>query len=147
MKLKKAANILFLIGAIVAIVVGVCYLLTSVVFLVLGTSEAFRQAVIEAINSGSAKTDLPSPEEAANVLQAFFLTSGIILLVPAACSIPSCIFSFKARNSDNKAFFVLNIVFGILGSTIVNVVGGVFGLVKGDTIVTEEPAVVEQKAE
>ena len=143
MKLKKAANILFLIGAIVAIVVGVCYLLTSVTFLVLGTSQAFRQAVIDGINSGSIKTDLPSPEEAANILQAAFLALGIIFLIPAACSIPSCIFSFKARNTDKKAFFVLNIVFGILGSTIVNVVGGVFGLVKGDTIVTEEPAVAE----
>ena len=146
MKLKKAANILFLIGAILAIVVGVCYLLTSVTFLVLGTSQAFRQAVIDGINSGSVQSDF-TPEEAANLLQAFFLTSGIVLLIPMACSIPSCIFSFKARNSDNKAFFVLNIVFGILGSTVVNVVGGVFGLVKGDTIVTEEPAVVEQKAE
>ncbi len=141
MKLKKAANILFLIGAIAAIVVGVCYLLTSVAFLVLGTSEAFRQAVIDGIQSGEVKSDL-TPEEAANVLQAFFLASGIILLVPTACSIPSCIFSFKARNSNNRAFFVLNIVFGILGSTIVNVVGGVFGLVRGDTIVTEEQAVV-----
>lgn len=146
MKLKKAANILFLIGAIVAIVVGVCYLLTSITFLVLGTSQAFRQAVIDGINSGAVQSDF-TPEEAADVLQAVFLALGIVFLVPTACSIPSCIFSFKARNTDKKAFFVLNIVFGILGSTIVNVVGGVFGLVKGDTIVTEEPAVVEQKAE
>lgn len=143
MKLKKAANILFLIGAIVAIVVGVCYLLTSVTFLVLGTSQALRQAIIDGINNGSIKTDLPNPEEAATILQAAFLVLGIIFLIPTACSIPSCIFSFKARNTDKKAFFVLNIVFGILGSTIVNVVGGVFGLVKGDTIVTEEPAVAE----
>ena len=132
--MKKAANILFLVGAIVSIVAAVTALSTAIVFLVLGSSASLRDAIIASIESGQSSTDAASPEAAAQIVQLTFTCTGAMLLVPAVCAVPSAIFAFKARNTDNHAFFVLNIVFGLLSGVEVNVVGAIFALIKGDTI-------------
>lgn len=143
--MKRAANILFLIGAILSIVAAASYFICSIVFIVLGTSPALREAIIESINSGQATTTLPSAEEAATFMQATFVATGIVMFIPALCAIPSAIFAFKARNSDKKVFFILNIVFGVLSSATVNVVGAVFALIKGDTIENKPVEIVENR--
>lgn len=143
--MKRAANILFLIGAILSIVAAASYFICSIVFIVLGTSPALREAIIESINSGQATTTLPSAEEAATFMQATFVATGIVMFIPALCAIPSAIFAFKARNSDKKVFFILNIVFGVLSSATVNVVGAIFALIKGDTIENKPVEIVENR--
>ena len=143
--MKRAANILFLIGAILSIVAAASYFICSIVFIVLGTSPALREAIIESINSGQATTTLPSAEEAATFMQATFVATGIVMFIPALCAIPSAIFAFKARNSDKKAFFILNIVFGVLSSAAVNVVGAIFALIKGDTIENKPVEIIENR--
>ncbi len=143
--MKRAANILFLIGAILSIVAAASYFICSIVFIVLGTSPALREAIIESINSGQATTTFPSAEEAATFMQATFVATGIVMFIPALCAIPSAIFAFKARNSDKKVFFILNIVFGVLSSATVNVVGAIFALIKGDTIENKPVEIVENR--
>ena len=145
MKLKKAANILFLVGAIFAIVWAVGYLVGGIVTAVLGGSQVFKDAFIEAAQKADPEATAETIEAAYALVQSTLISSAVFCFICFAFCIPSAIFSFKARNSDKKAFFILNIIFGVLSWTIVNVVGAVFGLVKGDTIVNEAPAQIEER--
>ncbi|MCR4911718.1 MAG: hypothetical protein K5925_04270 [Bacilli bacterium] len=134
--MKKAANILFLIGGIVAIVWAIGYLISGIVFLVMGSNEAL---IVQLINEG--QVQLPqgvTAEEFAKIFCATMAGIGAGCLVCLACSVASSILSFKGRNSSSKAVFILNIVFGVLAFTLVPVVAAVFGLIKGDTIVEQK---------
>ena len=144
MKLKKAANILFLVGAIFAIVWAVGYLVGGIVTAVVGGSQAFKDAFVETAHKADPEATAETIEAAYLVVQYALVSSSVLCFVCFAFCIPSAIFSFKARNSDNKVFFILNIVFGILSWTIVNVVGAVFALIRGDTF-EEAPAQIEEK--
>ena len=144
MKLKKTANILFLVGAIFAIVWAVGYLVGGIVTAVVSGSQVFKDAFYEAAYRADPEVAADTVEAAYSVVQYALVSSSVLCFVCFAFCIPSCIFSFKARNSDNKVFFILNIVFGILSWTIVNVVGAVFALIRGDTF-EEAPAQIEEK--
>lgn len=134
MKLKKAANILFLVGAIVSIVFGVVFLVSGIVLSALGTSAELKDLFVQAAKEADPQATAETIEAAYLVIQATFVACAVFCFIFSAFSIPSCIFSFKARNSNVKAFFILNIIFGILSCSTVNVVGAVFALIKGDTI-------------
>lgn len=144
MKLKKAANILFLVGAIFAIVWAVGYLVGGIVTAVISGSQVFKDTFVETAHKADPEATAETIEAAYLVVQYALVSSSVFCFVCFAFCIPSAIFSFKARNSDNKVFFILNIVFGILSWTIVNVVGAVFALIRGDTI-EDASAQIEEK--
>lgn len=146
MKLKKAANILFLVGAILAIVWAVGYLAGGIATAVLAADPTVKDLFFEAAQKADPQATAETIEAAYMLFQTGLTSSSVFCFICLAFCVPSCIFAFKARNSDNKAFFILNIVFGILSWTIVNVVGAVFALIKGNTLVNEQPvAEVEAK--
>ena len=62
-------------------------------------------------------------------LAAALFTFGAVLLILAILCIPAAVLSFVAKNKDNKVLYILCIIFGILSSTIVCTVGGIFGLI------------------
>ena len=142
--MKKAANILFLVGAIFAIVWAVGYLVGGIVTAVISGSQVFKDTFVETAHRADPEATAETIEAAYLVVQYVLVSSSVFCFVCFAFCIPSAIFSFKARNSDNKVFFILNIVFGILSWTIVNVVGAVFALIRGDTF-EEAPAQIEEK--
>ena len=138
--MKKAANILFLIGGIVSIVTAASLVIAGVILMLVGLLPVFTDAVMDLAKSYA-------PEEAAKDIQAAFeimkivlISYGVTCLFIATFSAVSAVVAFKARNTDNKAMFILNIVFGVLGCVEVNVVGAIFALIKGDTLV-DQPAV------
>lgn len=133
--MKKAAKILFLVAGIVAILGAVGYLVSCIVFFAL-SSEASRQFVIDMINSNQIDTTgmTGTAEQIAPVIQATFLATGVVFLIFAIFSVVAIIFAFKARNTDKKALFILNIVLGALSGTAVGIVAGIFGLIAGDTL-------------
>ena len=137
MKLKKAANILFLVGAIVSIVFGVSYLIGGIVTAALSASPELKDMFVQAAQQADPQASAETIEAAYLLMQASLISGSVCCFIFGAFCIPSCIFSFKARNSNVKAFFILNIVFGVLSWSTVNVVGAVFALIKGDTIETE----------
>lgn len=145
MKLKKAANILFLVGAIVSIIFGVSYLIGGIVTTVLSVSPEIKDMFVQTAQQADPQASAETIEGAYLLLQASLISSSVCCFIFGAFCIPSCIFSFKARNSNVKTFFILNIVFGILSWSTVNVVGAVFALIKGDTIVEEPAPQVEVK--
>ena len=128
--MKKAANILLTIGGVFAIICAVSYLICGVVFIVLA-SPAFTQVLIEGVESGSVHTDFhgATTEEIVMLIQATFLAIGIMFMCFIPFAIADCVICFVGRAKQTKVLYILNIVFGVLGGTIVNTVGGVLGLV------------------
>ena len=132
--MKRAANILFLVGAIISIVTAVSGILSGIAFIVLGCIPEIKQAIIDGVNNGSIQTTEATAEAAAAVFQYTFIACGVSVLFCSLFAIPNCIFAFKARNCNSRVIFILNIVFGVICCVEVNVVGAVFALIKGDTI-------------
>lgn len=132
--MKKAANILLLVGAIMAICSAVGYLIGAIVYGVLA-SPALTEFVIKGLQEGSIDSSFPgTAEEQAVLIQAMFVTLAVVFGCLVLTSAASVVFSFKARNTGNKVLIILALVFSVLSSTIVGAVGAVFGLIKGDTI-------------
>ena len=132
--MKKAANILFLVGAILSIVCAVGYLVSAILCLVFAGNEAMIAEIInKVVESGGQLPPGFTAEELAQFICAYSIGCAVGLFLLTACAAVNAVFSFKARNTDNKAMFILAIVFGVLSCTEVSAVGGVFALIKGDT--------------
>ena len=141
--MKKAANILFLVGFILSIVMGVSMLIAAITCIVLGSVPAFKDALLDLIQRYAPEQAAADIEAALQIAQITMVSCGVVYLIVAAFAVPSALFAFKARNSDNRTYFILNIVFGVLACVEVNVVGAIFALIKGDTIENKQENVVE----
>lgn len=98
--MRRAANILLLVSAIMCIVL-------SAIFTTLGFYFS----------------DIVNP----NIRLLFLFLASFCLM--------NSILSFKSRNTYDRYHFVLSIVFSMLSLTFVGAVGGIFGLIKGDTVI------------
>ena len=130
--MKKAANILFTISAVLSIVCAVSFFICSIVFFAMAGStpvveEMIANGQIQVPEEFDASTYVPVVIGIFSGLATFFLVAG-------GCAIAEAIFSFKSRHCERKVFFILSIVFGVLSDTWVGVVAGIFALIKGDTV-------------
>lgn len=141
--MKKTANILFLIGGIIAIVLALLYFIGAIVMFVIGGSQEIRALLIDSFKQSEQSYTEEQIIAAVDVLRGVLIGFGVVSLLAGVCSIPSSIIAFKARNNNKKALFVLNIVFGILSFSLVNSIGAIFALIKGDTLFKDEFATCE----
>ncbi len=126
--MKKASDICLIIGGVLAILNAIGFLVASIIMFVFA-SPAFKQMVIEGLQNGSINSSIPgTPEEVATALQVVFLGLGCGFLPFFLFAVLSAVFSFIAPKKGTNVFYVLNIVFGVIGASIVNTVGGVIGL-------------------
>ena len=135
--MKKASQILFLIGGIIAILMAIAMLIVAIVYFVLGGAAA---AVSQ---SASAYADLPKSiqealqdlAKAANVntwkeLSEYAIKLALLFLFVSIFSIPAAILSFIARKpSASMGLIITATVFNIIAWNPVSVVGGVLGIV------------------
>ena len=117
--MRKASKILFLVGAIVAIVAAVTLLVTGLILIIIPNTDAFVDVV------GKQAT----PEELQAAQAALIICGSFCLAGIPFCALDS-FFGFKAFKSEKPSVTlnVLNIVFGVL-SVYVNIVAGIFALV------------------
>lgn len=117
--MRKASKILFLVGAIVAIVAAVTCLVTGLVLIIIPNTDAFYEIAI--------KDNTPEQVQAAQA--ALIFCGAMFLFGIPFCALDS-FFGFKAFKSEKPSVTlnVLNIVFGAL-SVYVNIVAGIFALV------------------
>ena len=138
--MRKASKIIYLVAAIVSIVFAVGYLICGIVMLVFPNIPE----VVEAIEAEIAKNpDLPA--DALEVFKAIFITYGVVFIITACCAGVNSFFAFKAHGQEkpSKSLNVLNIVFGVLGGVLVNVVAAIFAFVANGQ--EERRAAVEKK--
>lgn len=130
--MKRASEVLILVGMIVSFITTVSIVITSIVFFVL-SSDAIKEAIIQGIKDGSlsAPKNL-TPEQAAQIFQTTFLTLGIVFLVWAVLILTNGIIANNARKNPTKENYILNIVFGFLSGMEINAIGGIFGLIALD---------------
>ena len=130
--MKKASDILLLVGGIVAAVCIFIYLLCGVMFTVMSL-PFFTPYIAEGIREGIVTTAMGdismSPEELAALIQMLFTVYAVIFYIITVFTVVSCIFAFSARKAQSSAMYILNIVFGVIGCTVVNTVGGILGLI------------------
>lgn len=128
--MRKVSNILFLVGGILAICTAFAFLCSAVVFYIFA-SPMTTDLIIKGLEEGNIHSTLPgTPEEVAAAIQIAFLIVAIMMTVFIVFAIVSVVVSFLARKENaSRALFILNIIFGLLGGSEVNVVGGVLALI------------------
>lgn len=138
--MRKASKIIYLVAAILSIVAAVCYLICGIVMLVLPNIPE----IIEAIEQEIAKNP-ELPADALEIFKAFFVFYGVCAIITAICAGVNSFFAFKAHGQEkpSKSLNVLNIVFGVLGGVLVNVVAAIFAFVANGQ--EERRAAVEKK--
>ena len=127
--MKKASKIFFLVGGILSFIVAILFLTLGILFFTF-SSDTFKDILLEGLRNGTIQTTLSgSEEEIVIAIQIIFRTLGVTFLVLTALPIVNAIFAFIARKRENKALYILNIVFGFMSDVIVNAIGGIFGLI------------------
>ena len=124
--MRKASKVLFLVGAILSIVSAVYYLVFGIIFVVIPNTDAFADFLAEAQKNG---TTLPEGGE--DVVRGVFIGLGVCFLLLTVFGGINSFFGFKAfkQAKPSRALNVLNIVFGVLASVFVNLVGAIFALI------------------
>ena len=121
--MKKASQILLLVGGILAFVVAWSYFfcgLSCILAGALGTSKLFEFLAEQGFDLAQYV-----PEEA---VAACAITMGVFWILWSGVAIANGVVALLGRKKQTKVFYILNIVFGLLSGVEVNGVGGVFGL-------------------
>lgn len=136
--MRKASDIILLVGAIVSIVCAVTFLIIGIVFAMLG--QLPTEEIIQAINEGKYTTDVPgTPEQKALAVKSVLTGTGVFFLIVGVMSIVNAVLGFVARAKHSLGLYVANIVFGVLSLTEITLVGGIFGLIANGQEANNKP--------
>lgn len=130
--MRKASEILFLVGMILSIVLAVSYFTSAIACIVVGSVPAVRDAIIEGLNKANEAGNTNfNAEQLASFIQGGIIGSGVSLFFVCGFAVANAVFSAKARRGKpTRTIAILNIVFGILSDVIVNVVGAVLSIIQ-----------------
>ncbi len=126
--MKKASQILLLVGAILSFVLACLYFVYGVVFIVAGAlggshiSELLAKLGVDLSQYGITE------EQLAAAALAIGICAGVFCIVWAALAIANGAIALLGKKKQTKVFYILNAVFGTISGAIVNGVGGVFGM-------------------
>lgn len=139
--MKKASDILLLIAGIVSIMAAIFYLVLMIVFFVLGSVDT--STIAQYIREGKINSSINgTAEEQAEVIKVLFVVLAIVFLILTVFTVVNAVISFVGKARGTKGLYIANIVFGILSSVVLNLVGGILGVVavsqdNGPTQVTQ----------
>lgn len=129
--LKKASNILFTISEIYSFVLAGLFIVLSVLFIVVGAG-AFNELIRKGLEEGSIHTDWFNAEDidaALLAIQITFAVTGALFVLIGIFAIVNGIIIHKTRKGQSRGLYILNIVFGVLSSTYINIIAAIFGLI------------------
>lgn len=165
--MKKASSIVLLIAGILAIVGILLWFALSILFYATGgflaavyngtiPAEEVPQQIWDIANAVIGDRSFATANEAL----VFLFGRASTFLLFAIFSIPAAILSFSARSKESKGLYICCIVFGVLSSTFLPLVGGILGLIalgienknkeeaeKAEAPKAEEPKAVEAPKE
>ena len=129
--MKKASEVLLLIGAILSFV-SLLGLLVGAIILFVFASPALTDLIIEGINNGSVhSSQTGTPEEVAAFVQMTLSITAVVLLV---CMIPvvvAGIFALRASKKQDMTSYIVALVLALVfGGNIITVIGAILGIVE-----------------
>ena len=127
--MKKASKILLIINGVLAILAAIGFLVTGIIFMYGATPEA-REMILKLIDEGAITTSTTmTREELATFVQTMSSSLGIGFVISAVLNIPNAVLSFIAAGKEKKPLYIIVIVLSVLSSTLVGILGGIFGLI------------------
>ena len=127
--MKKAATILLLVGGIFAFVAALGLIIGGTVLAVF-SSPNFTDLIVEALKEGTIHSSVPgTPEEVAAIVQATFLTVGIVLLVLSLLYIVSGVLAIIGRKAEKQGLTITNLVLAVLTCNLITLVGTILAVV------------------
>ena len=138
--MRKASDIVLLIGMILGFVATGILFIVSILFFVFGSQVGLDLLHAAMEESGQAFTE-EETQIADIVWVASFISTGVVLILVAIFSCLSAVFALMARSNPKKGNYIVALVFGVLGGNEAVLVGSIFGLIscKDD----KKPEVVE----
>ena len=127
--MKKAANILLIISGVFCILSILGAIAGTVVcFVVSGNTDLIKQGLSEGwINIPQHYQG--SEEQAVQFVKLALITVGVLCIVYTAIYIAGAAISFQGAKKETKGLYIVNIVVGVIGGSIFNLIGGILGLV------------------
>ena len=126
--MRKASDIVLLVGGIVEILATITFLALAIVFMVLA-SPASAEIIKEGLQDGTITTSfVGSVDEQVAMIQLVFNAVGVVFVVLTVFSLIGCVVSFLAKAKKTNPLYVLAIIFGAV-TIEVPLVGGIFGLI------------------
>ena len=136
--MRKTANTLILVGAILSIVLAVSFLITAIVFFAISSDAVIEEMLKTATYEGT-------EEEAKIVLKTTFITLGVVFAFVSTFGVINAIVAFVGRKKESRAAYILNIVFGLLSGVEINAAGGVVGTIYATKRDIKEKEAIENK--
>lgn len=140
--MKKAANILFLIGMILSILSAIGCVISAIICLVANSVPDLKEQLIQTLE----QYHVPQAQMIAEWAKRSLIASAIGSFFSCGFAIANSIISWKGREG-NTTIYVLNIVFGILSGVIVNVVGAILALIADNKNKDKEEVDAQPKEE
>ena len=126
--MRKASDIVLLVGGILEILATLTFMALALVFMIL-SSPASAEIIKEGLQNGTITTSFAgSVDEQVAVIQLAFKAMGVVFVVLTVFSLIGCVVSFLAKAKKTNPLYVLAIIFGAV-SIEVPLVGGIFGLI------------------
>ena len=130
--MKKASQILLLVGAILSFVMAGYYFFYGVGIIVAGalgatygTDKLF--AYLQKLGIDLAAYGL-DPQTVSIAVMVAIIVAGVFVMLWSGVAIASGVLGLLARKKQSKALYIANAVFSTLAGVIVNGVGGVMGM-------------------
>lgn len=127
--MRKTANIMLIIGGVLAILGIIGYLIS--IFIFAGASNPqFIQALRDAIQQTYPDY---TAAEIDQVIEQFKQIASIMMVVMIILSVTTVlggVLAFVAAKVQTQTLYIINIVIGVLSANIFILLGGIFGLVK-----------------
>lgn len=123
--MKKAGQILVIVGAGFAFLSGLIMLVSCIMFFFFSSSMMYS-SIVEGIKDGTIETSFGgTPEEAAAKVQILFAVMGFIFLFPTATFIANGVVSIVEFARPKTGLHVANIILSIMNNILFGLVGSI----------------------
>ena len=127
--MRKASDILLIIGAVFCILGAIGCLIATIVLFVMASPE-YTQYIIDAIKAGTVHSDIPgTPEEIAAIVQASLRIAAIACIFALLFQVAAAVLSFVAKAKATTGLYIASLVLGVLAGNVLTLLGSIFGLV------------------
>ena len=149
--MKKAAKILLMAAGILGVLSFITAVVFAIIFFVAPSVPELQQAIADglqqAMDEGMKEEYYEMLEWAANNLSVFTSAMGGCLLGSAFITLVSVIFSFIGLSADKKGLYLVNAILGFFAGSLLQLIGGILGILGSGNKAQEPVKEVEAKEE